>query len=32
VIARELIAGRNWRKEISPDGVVVQVARIGVTS
>jgi hypothetical protein len=27
VIAREIIAGRDWREEISPDGVAVQVAR-----
>jgi predicted nucleic acid-binding Zn ribbon protein len=32
VISREIIAGRDWREEISPDGVVAQVARTGVTA
>jgi hypothetical protein len=32
VISRELFAGRDWREEVSPDGVVVQVARTRVTS
>jgi endogenous inhibitor of DNA gyrase (YacG/DUF329 family) len=36
VIQRELIAGRAWHEEVSPNGVVVQVARFrkatGVTS
>jgi endogenous inhibitor of DNA gyrase (YacG/DUF329 family) len=29
VIERELIAGRDWHEEISPDGVVTQVTRLG---
>jgi hypothetical protein len=29
VIERELFAGRDWREEVSPDGVTVQVAQLG---
>jgi len=27
VIDRELVNGRDWHEEVSPDGVITQVAR-----